>query len=86
MGHTAGPWGIGRSRKQIFVLDSKFERAICQVGPMPKEQHEANAALIVAAPELLEACEAMDKANTPETIDAAYKLARAAIKKARGES
>jgi hypothetical protein len=65
--HTPGPWkpdrkyGLGRDGKwQDFKITGPDKRSICSCSPASKregEQIEANAHLIAAAPELLEALE-----------------------------
>ena len=98
MSHTPGPWGyhefgiqLGKGR---FYIDQQngihgiaaiipLETASAALSP---EEHEANARLIAAAPDLLAACEEMLAA-----IDHEYSVnprnfpkAREAIRKAKG--
>jgi len=47
-------------------------------------QCEANARLIAAAPDLLDACKAVDEATRGGDYEAAFKAVRAAIAKATG--
>lgn len=49
-----------------------------------EEVAEANAHLIAAAPDMLEALENLIKANWPDAIDEAFKQAKSAIRKAGG--
>ena len=78
MKHTKGPWKIyppcqdelGRNSLDVGVHDSEYSygyKAIAQISPVnldPKGTHEANANLIAAAPEMLEALELFQKALT----------------------
>jgi len=88
--HTAGPWKFGGiNSRHIYGVDN---RAVCtlrafddQFYPDP-ERMRADAALIAAAPELLEACRRLtgdyrmmaDAVQTKSSID----FANAAIEKA----
>jgi hypothetical protein len=87
--HTPGPWSVDDPH-QIWAESAGEYVAITRVedwDTIPREQAEANARLIAAAPELLEALKAM-LTNWEEApaygSDAAAK-ARAAIAKATGE-
>ncbi len=64
--HTPGPWRVektGKPSKRVFAGDEliatirHFFTGVDDVGPLPS-QTRANARLIAAAPDLLEACEA----------------------------
>lgn len=91
-GHTPGPWEVSEDDQngQAVVSSPETEIATCWhhcVGSLEKEMR-ANARLIAAAPELLDACEAlleryriMVAADGPECLQAI-----AAIAKARGTS
>ena len=94
--HTPGPWVVGNLDKndQRLVRGEHFEIATCWhhcVGSIEKEM-EANARLIAAAPELLEALEQVlieydevDLADhEPQSFTSAINEARAAIAKAKG--
>lgn len=70
--HTAGPWGFGRTRDdQRLILGKNGDgRYVCNVqihqtpramGRMSEPEREANARLIAAAPEMLEALLEADK-------------------------
>ncbi|MFO0447419.1 MAG: hypothetical protein ACK52I_01800 [Pseudomonadota bacterium] len=84
--HTPGPWK--RSYRNITANGVIVARVLpAEGGP---EQEAANARLIAAAPDLLAACEAVERwwnehaiEGTPET-DAFCTLARAAIAAAKG--
>ena len=56
MEHTPGPWGVGTG--WIYAGDLKKGRLVCAEIPI-SEQGDANARLIAAAPELLEALKAL---------------------------
>lgn len=95
--HTPGPWIFhDRTRSKdnrIMVLHPDGERLIADTGqgcssptrgPIPKEEREANARLIAAAPDLLEALELVQfwmKFNTPCPLGEIDR----AIAKAKGE-
>lgn len=110
--HTPSPWHVGNSVNGNMCIwgdlkhrqDGYFECCVCAVSPVSKitKIDDANARLIAAAPELLEALEAQESAekwildndqNEPfydETVrlklDYAADLRRAAITKAKGET
>jgi hypothetical protein len=90
MKHTPGPWRIsGTMTKYIEAsLGNGWTQEIATVGPTEHdngygEQHRANARLIAAAPDLLEAMELI--ANTGMDAKQCRDTARAAIAKATGE-
>ena len=85
--YTRGPWRIesGPHYRAIRV-DSEVIADMRQIG---RSFNESNARLIAAAPDLLEALEAItDLYDTDEGCRSRpeYKAARAAIAKAKGES
>jgi hypothetical protein len=65
--HTPGPWNFGKLSREIFACgeSEKAGKTICKINPpydgfLPRwsddpGENKANAALIAAAPELLEA-------------------------------
>lgn len=67
--HTPGPWRVHTptaTERRLLVLHPDGERVIARCsegynspisGPIPKEEREANARLIAAAPDLLSALE-----------------------------
>ena len=95
--HTPGPWAIKKSPKAEAVTDGKdwpwlvsyndggYEGYLAIV---QTENAKANARLISAAPELLEALENLERtAGLPAMQDdPARAAARAAIAKAKGET
>lgn len=108
--HTPGPWiaihSIPEEGSECFWLRAQPGGTICRGfsqeigtinGPQSGEQ-EANARLIAAAPELLEACQAMvewDDREKDHAVDfsarialceVAFEKARAAIVKATGSA
>ena len=93
MKHTKGEWKIREQgcHHMIFVTESdNIDTDICRVvdyhNPYNFEQQEANAKLIVAAPELLKALEIIrDSLGVPisqKTVKALFGLTNKAIKKA----
>lgn len=99
MTHTKGPWTIGRNRagyRDIDALDAEYPwqglaRVVVEMegvsGYDDFPEGEANARLIAAAPDLLEALEmvmAEREGGSPVLFSTSDK-ARAAIAKAKGE-
>lgn len=87
--HTPGPWHVGDLDKnyQRIVCGEHIEIATCWhhcVGSIEREM-EANARLIAAAPDLLEACRYIVEAGETGDEMLAIENARAAIAKATGE-
>ena len=98
--HTPGPWhACCATTEAHYVFAEDGETTICQpyhndpalpeydsaCGIVTKEQRLANAHLIAAAPELLEALEFALHANYSNLMDMKFKAA-AAIAKAKGET
>ena len=90
MKHTPGPWRI-EDGARIMPPHNATQLPIAKMGQLQHEsQIEANARLIAAAPELLEAAELALKVLeqsgmiTRQLLDADKEL-RAAIAKAKGE-
>lgn len=90
--HTTGPWTVKKAFGSITV-ETPSGRSICDiVGDMPID--EANARLIAAAPELLEALEsitellqnaiAADDGHSADELGQCENLASQLIKKAKG--
>lgn len=92
--HTPGPWKYGielssRSGEWLISFDAGYRgRGICIAETRPGTGHEeANARLIAAAPELLEALE--EAVCALEVCGKDYRateIARTAIAKAKGET
>lgn len=89
--HTPGPWVI-HQKKTVLSYDLMASRMDHMEGKsVSPDEHEANATLIAAAPDLLAALEQSLMAligyqHQNEITKAAQNSARAAIAKARGES
>ena len=94
--HTPGPWGVREAREMegmdFDIVTDGPEYAVASLYCHMGESVEADARLIAAAPELLEALEYLvtaDDAPTPgdreHTVREAISHARAAIAKARGK-
>jgi len=102
--HTPGPWWLGRDPSHFGSLTSITGgsdstggiRSVAEVGGLDIDEAEANARLIAAAPDMLEALHDVlrycvtpsglpdkNKGRTPEQ-DAAMAKAKAAIAKAEG--
>ena len=92
--HTPGPWVV-KSARSGFYVESQFDvivESLDEYGRYGAIDDEANARLIAAAPELLEAlsCLTAVVGLTPikgnlDALQEAYDMARAAIAKAKGE-
>jgi hypothetical protein len=90
--HTPGPWQCERlldnkGRPYATYYKAHIDVGVCMVwAPPGKAEQEANARLISAAPDLLDACKqylnAMERYGHPDKTD---RLMRAAIEKATGE-
>ena len=94
--HTPGPWEVSDTGGNIYGATGDV---VASIHGLPKPhlagERRANALLVAAAPELLEALEkcrkALEVATTPLSMDreeviAAQNLARYAIAKATGEA
>ena len=85
MSHTHGPWEVFESHTGPYVIDSAEQAAVCKLEWCLEA--EANARLIAAAPEMLDALKRLCSKfgvccdGTPWT---ALREARAAIDKAEG--
>lgn len=98
--HTPGPWNANWTRISgqaigFHIADSKHGslRPICEAydntGAMSADEIEANARLIAAAPELLEALRGLLQAESPDYVQSwgiAREQAIAAIAKAAGSA
>ena len=88
--HTPGPWRVDRGSMLdgVNVITPRNEW-ICYLGMASRPDVVADASLIAAAPELLEALEEADRsleqaAQLNPAVMAAHAAIRAAIAKARG--
>lgn len=95
-GHTAGPWDVvfdrdDRRSLRVSAPGGKYIAVCVERGSLIRDQaeFEANARLIAAAPELLDALEEvvtdLQFSEAPQHRNLVT-LARAAIAKAKGES
>ena len=84
--HTPGPWSVGGPTEYAFQLSIEPSIGVVFGGG---EEVQANARLIAAAPEMLEAldnaADALDSDNPDIQLRAAI-VARAAITKVKGEA
>lgn len=84
MSHTPGPWTILAEDYRVYAEDD-YPVALAS-SHRESEQRLANAHLIAAAPDLLEACELMlTVAGLDREAPHAVNVMRAAIAKARGQ-
>ena len=93
--HTPGPWKIGApppNGEQTIGTEAGMMVAVATTGVGMEEETLANARLIAAAPDLLEALIEMTNAldlmqwkRLGSTLGKPYEKARAAIVKARGK-
>lgn len=95
--HTPGPWTVEAEHlgtNRDFVIEAPEFGIIADIGGGPEVNRRANANLIAAAPELLDACELMLAVYAPlffpaepkDAFSIAVLKARAAIAKAQGRS
>ena len=84
--HTPAPWSYEKATKTIRAKPSNYWIATMDSWD-GAVNHEANAQLIAAAPDLLEACEMLLGRLDENCSGTQYigDIARAAIQKARGE-
>lgn len=96
--HTAGPWRVDSTFTRHAIKSPSHDIALVALSP----QHEANACLISAAPDLLQALEELDamyarawdttdgglhfSAESVAKFEAAHEKASAAIAKATGQA
>ncbi len=91
--HTPGPWRIIEIRGRAVILEPEQDGHVCKISEWADEyaeEQEANARLIAAAPELLEALENLVSLceaglNKEYNIEAELSEPRAAIAKATGD-
>lgn len=90
MKHTEGPWTIKSSKANLAAgapTDNEIRcgnMVIVRLGTFYTQEQEANARLIAAAPDLLEALRPLAKQDC-ESHDCPLQQARAAIAKAEGK-
>ncbi len=86
MEYTKGPWKIeGEGQATVGILATGHNHFIAFLQGWAQPQQDANAYLIAAAPDLLEALEEMYEICNMSSDDAPHRVkARAAITKARG--
>jgi hypothetical protein len=95
MTHTKGPWIA--SGKGVISISEHGNFYVCSLIDLDSDQDKANACLIAAAPEILEALEALfehcamthkhwGEGSNQREADAAITAGRAAIAKAKGSS
>lgn len=82
--HTPGPWHISETdNTEILTAEGRVQVMICKMGEGDLDQHLPDARLIAAAPDLLDALQAMLALHRGGGEPSAK--ARAAIRKATGE-
>lgn len=88
--HTPGPWRYDRCNSSPTTGEHMIAGGkpgyLAEVRDCGSGDVSANARLIAAAPDLLEACKAVDEATRGGDYEAAFKAVRAAIAKATGET
>lgn len=89
--HTPGPWFVWGGQIKPENGGWQQKRFIAEIPLHTSVEQSANARLIAAAPDLLEAletiliCKTNDNGETPELSNYLAEQARAAIAKAKGE-
>jgi hypothetical protein len=85
--HSKGPWKIVKFRMKREIWADEFGLT-CQIPLVvdsgDQDKQEANALLIAAAPEMLDALENLENDNGAMMPASAWKLVKAAIAKAKG--
>ena len=89
--HTPGPWTYEQISNNAYVIDENGSAVMLYRNP--DDEMKANARLIAAAPELLEALEGMlaidqenhQRGHDDDDVCKEVQTARAAIAKAKGE-
>lgn len=92
--HTRGPWSRAQDKGPVYIVGGPESawRKVATIADMEHDQREstANARLIEAAPDLLEACEMlaarMESSGEAWMSDKAWQVAAAAIAKAKGSA
>lgn len=94
--HTPGPWVFGKTTRQDqrLILGGPGRKYVASVtvqqiprpmGIADESEREANARLITAAPEMLEALEELLSLPNKQRPQQVWEEARVAVAKARGE-
>ena len=87
--HTKGPWTIDPSMELglAVIQDNEDGEGIAELGPQRTIENIANAKLIAAAPDLLEACQLVERAYVGDGVNmsVAVDACLLAIKKAGAE-
>ena len=89
MKHTKGEWytsgkSINNAEQHLVISEDKGQNVAVCYGV---EEAQANAHLIAAAPELLEACKTAIEGNrTHAPIDVTFRILQEAINKAEGKN
>lgn len=89
--HTPGPWAVNPFQAQVDAFNTGTPLPVCQLlwptDVRSEAETFANARLIAAAPDLLEACEAAEQWLAGWASASPYiAQLQAAIAKARGEA
>jgi hypothetical protein len=94
--HTPGPWRVEAVDAEGTLVYHRVMSAGYRVAGvytirggrgLSREESDANAHLIAAAPEMLAALEGiLNIGHTPDTWEVAHRIGRAAIAKAKGET
>ena len=82
--HTPGPWEATQVQTVIAGGDQLIADCATGCRGLTCQERDANARLIAAAPDLLEACAALIACHDNGGTDVALALGRAAIAKAGG--
>lgn len=84
--HTPGPWSLSPGRStRVDLIDDKNGHAVGEIVWVDARK-PADARLIAAAPDMLEALEEIMKTIAGCQTEFYYQLARAAIAKAKGKA
>lgn len=91
MAHTAGPWALdgdlNAMNLDVIYGSGRIAMMECENDELSDAEVTANARLICAAPDLLEALQwAIETADTEQYEADWYAAARAAIAKAKGDA
>jgi hypothetical protein len=95
--HTPGPWVVGRTEPtQVWRAPTASRPSggpllartanVVELGALTRDEELANARLIAAAPDLLDAVRNLLAASSPASTRLARRWAEAALTKATGEA